>query len=299
MDIGNHLDKQSRGWLLPYLLALDVIDSPEDNYHGHGRWAYWLRTCERCQVPEGDIPQIHFTARPDEPDKKHVKDVLEFHVQRYGSWYDDSWLLFVRWLLHGFGRRDMEQDVERIPEDTRNFWYEQFNLGILLRSPIDWSAFVIQGGLTRSYKGHRWAKSTGFFSTPMSVVNMMVGMLFSEKDKEENKISSVIDPCVGTGSMLLSASNHSLRLYGCDIVPDLCLCTELNGWLWMPWLVYMPTEMSELFCTLKGETAPEGEAIPSVPTIRLETEPQKIEAVQAYRAGELSQGDFFTTMGIH
>ena len=42
--------------------------------------------------------------------------------------------------------------------------------------------------------------------------------------------------------MLLPASNYSFLLYGMDIVYDLCLCAELNGWLWMPWLVYMPEE---------------------------------------------------------
>jgi hypothetical protein len=36
------------------------------------------------------------------------------------------------------------------------------------------------------------------------------------------------------------ASNYSLRLYGQDIVRDLCLCADLNAWLWMPWLAWMP-----------------------------------------------------------
>ena len=37
--------------------------------------------------------------------------------------------------------------------------------------------------------------------------------------------------------MLLHASNHSLRLYGCDIDGTLCKATLVNGYLWVPWMV--------------------------------------------------------------
>jgi hypothetical protein len=37
--------------------------------------------------------------------------------------------------------------------------------------------------------------------------------------------------------MLLAASNHSYRLYGCDINPTVIKATLVNGFLYAPWLV--------------------------------------------------------------
>jgi hypothetical protein len=288
----DHLSKMKPGWLLPYLLALDTLDAPEQNYRGHGRWAYWMDACTRGVVPEGPIPQIRFRHQPDREDSKHVQEVLRIYVNQ-GYWYDDAWLALVRWLLHGFGREDLGDDVARIPPQVRNAWYERFNLGILLRSPIDWSAYVIQGGLPAMKSGqHRWAWSTGFFSTPMDICEMMALMTFGTGDPEMTKLQTVCDPCCGTGSMLLAASNYSLRLYGSDIVPDLCLCAELNGWLWAPWLVYMPRWMRDLFDARSERPAP------AVAPIRLEVDPARVEATAAFRTGEMGQADFFAALGM-
>jgi hypothetical protein len=243
--MGDHLVKMTPGWLLPYLLALDTLEAPEFDYKGPGRWAWWLEACERDTVPGGPIPRIEFAMGPDAEAEKHLHEVLQIHVVKLGGWYDEAWLMLVRWLLHGFGRRGMADEVARIPPDVRNAWYELFNLGMLLKQPaLDWSAHILQGAPRwMGHGGSRWAKSTAFFATPMNVATMMTEMSFTGIDPERAKVEAVIDPCCGTGSLLLPASNYSLRLSGCDIVPDLCLCAELNGWLWVPWLVYMPAFM--------------------------------------------------------
>lgn len=310
--MSDHLAKMHRGWLRPYLLALDVVQVPEEGYEGHGRWAYWLDACWRGVVPEGPIPQLKFTMWPNPDAVKHIKEVLDVYRAK-GYWYDDAWLALVRWLLHGFGRPGLDQDIENIPPDVRSKWYELFDLSWLLRRPaVDWSAHILQGGPRwMNQNGARWAKSTGFFSTPMNVCVMMTQMVFSGADPEVTKVQTVCDPCVGTGSMLLPASNHSLRLFGADIVWDLCLCAELNGWLWAPWLVYMPRHMD-----LVLEAARLGEPVENVqsmawgsgvqqqdslaaplPGVRWETDPTKVEAVQAYRAGELDQAELFARLG--
>jgi hypothetical protein len=290
---GDHLDKMQCGWLLPYLLVLDTLDAPQHDFKGHGRWDYWLTACAHGAVPEGDIPQVAFTAWPDPQSVTHVQEVLKFYVGRNGIWYDDAWLHLVRWLLHGFGCKGLQADVERIPAEVRNFWYEQFNLAELLKSPADWSALVLQGGLPAMGAGRaRWAESAGFFATPMNVCTMMTQMSFGDMDPEEAKLALTSDPCCGTGSMLLPASNYTLRLHGVDIIPDLCLCANLNGWLWAPWLVFMPEHMRRLFDELRGSVAP------PPPPFRLETSPEHIVATQAYRAGEISQADFFSLIGM-
>jgi len=254
----DHREKMHRGWLLPYLFALDTLSVPELGYVGHGRWDYWLDACARGVVPTAPIPQLKFSGQPDAEAEKHLHEVLRIHVAKVGSWYDEAWLMLVRWLLHGLGRRDMESEVERIPPDVRNAWYELFNLGMLLKQPaIDWSAHILQGAPRwMGHNGSRWAKSTAFFATPMNVAAMMAAMTFTGIDPERAKVEAVTDPCCGTGSMLLPASNYSLRLSGCDIVLDLCLCAELNGWLWVPWLVYMPTPMRAALAAAHQERVP-------------------------------------------
>lgn len=257
--MADHLAKMTRGWLLPYLLELDQLQVPQLGYEGHGRWAFWLDACERGVVPERPIPQIEFTMWPEENAVAHIKQVLDVYTG-HGYWYDDAWLVLVRWLLHGFGRRDLEQDVERIPAAVRNRWYELFDLSWLLRRPApDWSAYILQGcpRWMNQKGGARWAKSTAFFSTPMNLCTAMTQMTFAGIDPEQAKVQTVGDPCCGTGSMLLTASNFSLRLHGQDIVSDLCLCTALNGWLWMPWLVYMPPHMEAVLEAARRGTIPD------------------------------------------
>jgi len=125
----------------------------------------------------------------------------------------------------------------------------------------------------------------------MNVCTMMTEMAFTGLDREEAEMQTVCDPWCGTVSMLLPTSNYSLRLYGQDIAYDLCLCAELNVWLWMLWLAYVPAWMSELFETLDGEAAPG-------PQVRLETETGVGEDdVWACREGRVSQSDFFGVLG--
>ena len=65
---------------------------------------------------------------------------------------------------------------------------------------------------------------------------MMTQMVMEGKD-EETRVQTVCDPAVGTGRFLLTASNYSLRLYGQDIDPTMCMATLVNGYLFAPWLV--------------------------------------------------------------
>ena len=68
----------------------------------------------------------------------------------------------------------------------------------------------------------------------MPVARMMAAMTVGGEDA---RTKSVCDPCVGTGRLLLAASNHSYRLYGCDLNPTVIKATLVNGYLYAPWLV--------------------------------------------------------------
>ena len=311
--IGDHIHKQKRGWCVPYLIGIDEMPGV-----GHGRWDYWLRICATLELPDEPIPHVGFVAAhqippvtraqvqyPDQlserPDK-HIQRILHPYICKYGGWYDDAWLQFVRWLLHGFGAKGLKDEVERIPGEIRSFWYTQFNLAYLLSVPIDWSVYILQSGPQWMGNGRaKWSRSTAFFSTPMNVCTLMTEMTMP-MTHEDTRAQKVCDPCVGTGSMLLPASNYSLRLYGQDIVYDLVLCTMLNGYLWAPWMVYMPPEVDEMLEQVAQQHEPgpvpqPGPMRPAVPIV-LETRPEKVAATQAYREGRLEQVGFFAEIGL-
>jgi N-6 DNA Methylase len=94
---------------------------------------------------------------------------------------------------------------------------------------------------------------TGFFPTPHSVVEMMVRMTLQEqaKDGQEPRTRSVCDPAVGSGRMLLHASNLTLNLWGQDIDPMAVTMCKINGALYAPWLSF-PLPASILGTTVEA-----------------------------------------------
>ena len=66
----------------------------------------------------------------------------------------------------------------------------------------------------------------------------MVSINFSDdRGEPDSRTRTVCDPCVGTGRMLLHASNRSVCLYGQDVNPTCVKATLVNGYLYAPWLV--------------------------------------------------------------
>jgi hypothetical protein len=56
------------------------------------------------------------------------------------------------------------------------------------------------------------------------------------------RLKTVMDPCVGTGRMLLHASNFSYCLYGCDIDPLVVMISRCNAALYSPWMAFSFSE---------------------------------------------------------
>ena len=120
----------------------------------------------------------------------------------------------------------------RLPDERAEFagasarLYQEFNLETLLAWPHDYLGDILAE--------NRHGQQLGFYPTPMPVARMMAAMTLGREDAH---CKSVCDPCVGTGRLLLAASNHSYRLYGCDLNPTVLKATLVNGWLYAPWLV--------------------------------------------------------------
>lgn len=208
-----------RGWLLPYLLALDRIF--------YGRWDYWLRTLDAGKPLDEPIPQITFDSHYRNEATKNLRDCIKI-IQASGHGAHEAWCAFIDWLLWGFGSDLIPEFPPRINESASWRLYTTFNLGLIMQEPGDYMAWgsCELGGMAKG-------NGNGYFPTPMNVCMMMAQMQMTSADKSK----TVADPCVGTGSMLLAASNFSLRLYAQDISLNMVKMCTVNGYIFMPWLI--------------------------------------------------------------
>lgn len=216
------LERTCKGWLLPYLLDLDLMFAR--------RWDYWLMTLEAGKLLDRPIPRLYILSGPEEGQEaeKMLMKCLE-HNRAYSQGI--TLIDFLEWLLWGFGDPGQEQRPRKVSEDLNEFWYRTFNMGLLLKYPKDYF-----GDIYSEERSPRTNQRSGFFPTPDTVCECMVRMHF-DGITEDTRTLSVCEPCVGTGRMLMHASNYSLNLWGMDIDYGCVLACRVNGYLYMPWLM--------------------------------------------------------------
>jgi hypothetical protein len=140
----------------------------------------------------------------------------------------------VDWLAFALG---VEIEPPRIGANANEALYRTVNIEPLLLNPCDYfgAALAAQKG-----SGGKGWNPTGFFPTPHHVVEMMTQMTLGQEHNVRSK--KVCDPALGTGRMLLHASNYSLRLYGMDIDSLVVKVCKINGALYAPWMSFpLPT----------------------------------------------------------
>lgn len=219
------------GWLLPYLFGLDSMI--------WGRWEYWAEVQGACSLPDLAIPRLDFTDYVGDANhgRKMIARCLNAIANENLS--GDGWMgwssfryfdYFLDWLLFGFGHTGYEELPSEETPGALMRLYQLFDLSPLVLWPHDHLGDM----LAECNHG----RHNGFFPTPHNVVELMVQMvMIDEATGTDMRDKTVCDPCVGTGRMLLHASNHSLRLYGQDLDATMCKSTLVNGYLFAPWLV--------------------------------------------------------------
>jgi hypothetical protein len=212
------------GFLLPYLLDFDALT--------YGRWDYWFEAVTEGKLPDRPIPPVDFLSSADPRTRKMLETTLNI-IPRHGSWQTmggwDYFRYLLRWMLWGFGHPGYKEPEE--PDGCEGAClrvYQTLNICAWMLWPYEYLGDLLAE--------NAYGKGQGFFPTPMDICSMMTQMLMSESD-EDMRTKTVCDPAVGTGRFLLTASNYSLRLYGQDIDPLMCMATLVNGYLFSPWLV--------------------------------------------------------------
>jgi len=206
-----------RGWLLYYRMVL------EEHPTVGRRWDYWFRTMMSGRLLPEPIPKLEIAPHPDRTVFRAIEDWVRL-IDRHCSGGSAVEKL-LEWFLWSFGHS------KRTPgfcEELNESLYRQVNIGPMLVTPYDyigeWIAMQKSG----------W-NPNAFYPTPHSVVDCMVRMTMESDEDARGK--KVMDPCVGSGRMLIHASNYSLRLYGIDIDPAMVKLTCMNGALYVPWIL--------------------------------------------------------------
>lgn len=215
-----------RGWLLPYLLGLDDMTWQ--------RWEHWARITEAGRIGDAPIPQIEWATHRGEGStgwKMYDRCLNEIcRSGGWGGWSASTYMdYFLDWLLFAFGDPS-QKELPAEPhgcEGAHARLYQLFNLEPLLAYPSDYLGDIMAMA--------NFGRGSGFFPTPHDICELMIRMQFH--DAGDLRTKTVMDPCVGTGRMLLSASNYSYRLYGQDINRTVIKACLVNGYLYSPWLV--------------------------------------------------------------
>ena len=265
------------GWMTSYLGEVDRCV--------WGRWTYWAQLQLECELSAQPIPKVDFCGSADPHGHKMFTRCLNAVADN--SLHGDSWMgwsnftyfdYLLDWLLFGFGHPNHDELPREPTSGASMRLYQLFDLWPLMLWPYDYLGEL----LAQCAHG----RGNGFYPTPHCVVEAMIQMLMcgpAREDGKDPRLETVCDPAVGSGRMLLHASNHSLRLYGQDIDATMCKTVLVNGYLYAPWLV-------RPIWWLDGTTLFRGNSLSMQPGTPLNEMPQDEEA-QAYRswASEMSQ----------
>lgn len=216
--------RNRRGWLIKYLVGLDQLF--------YKRWQYWTRICQSDTLDNEPIPLIKFQCASAYPQRQVAKNLRQ--CLDYAPGLSHPLEALIDWILWGFNQG---ADFPAVDEQTDDYWYRTFNLGLFYLEPADHF-----GELAAEYLGRQ--NSLGYYATPAAVVELLVSMTLGNEPSLKQRTMSVCDPCCGTGGMLLYASNYSLNLYGVDISSLLTKIASVNGFIYVPWLVFRPKSLT-------------------------------------------------------
>lgn len=191
------------------------------------RWEWYSKIMLLKKLPAEPLPQINFVDDHDGRARELVMNFLNVNTS-----LDD----LLNYLLHVFGHKGYEAP----PKFNFDFPVEE-------ALKLDRDLF---GDVYSEVMGKGLRSGTGYFPTPQAICNLIADMSLSDCQL----INTVNDPCVGSGRMLLSASNKSLFLSGNDINPICIKMTLVNGYFLAPWLVMPPPpEISQNYKQFKLE----------------------------------------------
>lgn len=222
------------GWLFKYMLVADAATWQ--------RWTYWMYlSMNEWRLPPEPIPYMEFTNAYPHSESWQTRKMLERcldAISPYGGWQGwstwDHFDYFLSWVLYAFGSpTQTELPKERDPGASYRL-FQTFDLDPMILWPSEyWGDLFAESKI---------GQGSGFYPTPMNITQMMADMVSDGSDTgnfvypvPDRRLLTVNEPCVGTGAMLLAASNYHLSLSGQDINPLVIKACLVNLYLYAPW----------------------------------------------------------------
>ncbi len=187
------------------------------------RYDYVIRTLEKGTLLDEPIPQMEFVGERDPSTRdgwKMLADMVK--VAEYSSGYTRALELIVNWLAFALAIGEKEPSIG---DKHQEQLYRLCDLSKWMLAPTDYlGEYMAEIGS---------GKAGGFFPTPMSICTLMAQLNYDHG--RDHRLTTAMDPAVGTGRTLLVTSNYSLRLYGQDINYLCVLICKINFALYAPW----------------------------------------------------------------
>lgn len=205
------------GWLVPYIQLCELHpDIP-------ARYDYVLRTVDAGELLDEQIPQVNFVSEHSTEARSGMKMLADMvKIAEYRSGYSRLIESVVEWLAFAAG---VSHEPSKLEDRDQEQLYRLFDVSKWLLAPTDY--------LGQHMAEVSYGKAGGFFPTPMSICTVMAKMTYdSGKDPRH---STAMDCAVGTGRLLLAASNFCLRLFGQDINYLCVLASKVNLAIYAPW----------------------------------------------------------------
>ncbi|MGG6262942.1 hypothetical protein ACQ4M3_24295 [Leptolyngbya sp. AN03gr2] len=214
------------GWLLNELIGLDDLI--------WGRWHYWAITVKKGDLLTAPIPKIQFTSQLLV--RQHLEHCLDCipnqGTGRWQSWSSTEYIeFFLDWLLFGLGHKGQPRSpIEPCGcQGAGDRLLKTFDLSGLMLFPQDY-----WGDLLADIQ---WGKANQFYPTHLNLCVFKAETLMA--GKTDSRRERAVDPCCGTGRMIMVLSNYVLTIYGMDISQICAKATLVNCALFAPW-VYRP-----------------------------------------------------------
>lgn len=253
------------GWLRPYVQRLHHIGgleakllpdrrtwTPAPGQKGvpllgfPDRWGYYQRTLAAGRLLPEPIPRVEFQ-HADPAVFRETEAWLRPLEHDGQGWSALSTLVDFLGFAMGTSRRR-----PKLSDGAAEQLYRQIKMERWLQHPSDYLGQLI---MDRFGGG-----PNAFFATPHAVVEMMARMLFIPDeeapltcDENDPRAKHVNEPCVGSGRMLLHASNYSMVMFGMDKDPFVIEAAKINFAVYAPWALWgLPWEKMQHF---EGEEA--------------------------------------------
>jgi hypothetical protein len=228
------VEEKRKPWMYQGWLLYQVQCSHQSGgLPGGDRWGYLAQVMTTGMLPEGFIPPVEFVTCAQTPALQMLEACRTWIMEKEGG---NGLQPLMEWLAFGLG---LQEKASSLPEVLQAKLYQGLEVQTLLQYPYDY-----WGHLLSESKGMGSRNNpTAFFPTPHAVCEAMVELLMSDRQEVAEKqgidprLLRVNDPCMGTGRMLLHASNRSLCLSGNDIDSIVLLGVAINGCLYAPWMV--------------------------------------------------------------